>query len=96
MKKFLLFSMLVMSGSAFSLQENCSITCYEKTPTCYVTTDKSGCIKLSYQKPKCGEKACTCVIKGCDTKTTFENGNSVTTTKKEGKTQTKVSKEIQN
>jgi len=96
MKKIILFSVLVICGNAFALQDKCSITCYEKTPTCYVTAEKSGCIKISYEKPKCGEKSCTCIIKGCDKKTTFENDKTVTTTKKEGKTQTNVSKEPQN
>lgn len=96
MKKTIYISMilsLISANSAFSAPNDCSVTCYEKTPACYATEDKAGCITISNEKPKCVGKSCTCVLKGCERKTTYENGKKTTATSTEGKTSTSTTNE---
>ena len=66
----LCFSVLNTSyaGSSCSIS---SITCYEKTPTCYVTKDKSGCLDISYKKPVCAKGSCVCTVKACNKVTNY-------------------------
>lgn len=58
-------------ASEATLNKSCSITCYEKTPTCYVTKDDKGCLVISNEKPTCSKGSCVCKIEGCETKTTY-------------------------
>lgn len=51
--------------------KSCSITCYEKTPACYVTKDSSGCLVITNTKPKCSKGSCICELKSCDKKTEY-------------------------
>ncbi len=50
---------------------SCSITCYEKTPACYVTKDSTGCLVITNTKPKCSKGSCVCELKSCDKKTEY-------------------------
>lgn len=67
-------SMSGASQASTSSSKSCTITCEQKTPTCYVTQEKSGCLVISNSKPPtCNKKgSCTCVIEGCDTTTTYD------------------------
>lgn len=49
----------------------CSITCYEKTPSCYVSKDKSGCLVISNEKPSCSKGSCICELKACAKKSSY-------------------------
>lgn len=62
---------LIAKAKPISSDEACSITCYEKTPSCYVTKDSSGCLVITNKKPKCSKGQCICELKGCDKKTTY-------------------------
>lgn len=71
----------------------CSITCYEKTPECYVTKDEAGCLIISNEKPKRNKQGdLICKIPSCDIKTTIHSHggktSTETTTTTEGKTTT--------
>lgn len=57
------------------MQDACSITCYEKTPTCYVTQDKDGCLNISDKKPVCKDNKCICEMSGCDKKSVIKLKN---------------------
>lgn len=59
------------SNSDKSMKDACSVTCYEKTPTCYVTQGKDGCLDISNEKPDCTKAACVCKLAGCETKKTI-------------------------
>lgn len=78
MKLSLLIISLLMSvtfiahaAKTVNVNDACSITCYEKTPTCYVTKDSSGCLVITNTKPKCEKGQCICELKGCEKKTTY-------------------------
>lgn len=65
-------SMLLVSSSFAATGKSCSITCYEKTPDCYVTKDSSGCLIISNEKPKKNKKGdLMCVLPGCEKKTEY-------------------------
>jgi hypothetical protein len=49
----------------------CNVTCYEQTPSCYVTKDSSGCLVISDKKPKPVKGAYVCELKSCVKKTTY-------------------------
>jgi hypothetical protein len=66
-------SMPGASQASTSSSKSCTITCEQKTPTCYVTQEKSGCLVISNDKPPTRNKGSyTCVIEGCDIKTTYD------------------------
>ena len=50
---------------------DCTITCYQKTPTCYVTKEDKGCLKLNSEIPGCSNNICICTLKDCKPKTTY-------------------------
>lgn len=54
-----------------SSDKSCNITCYEKSPACYVTKDSSGCLVITNTKPKCSKGSCICELKSCDKKTEY-------------------------
>lgn len=82
-QRYLVLMIAYMASGAFAapvpaqnsnnvMKDACSITCYEKTPTCYVTQDKEGCLKISDTKPECTGNACVCKIDGCEEKTVIK------------------------
>lgn len=88
MKKriYLVWAFTLMASSVFAatnqpatgtepMKDACSITCYEKTPTCYVTQDKEGCLIISDKKPECHDGKCVCEIKGCEKQTVIKLKN---------------------
>jgi hypothetical protein len=54
------------------MKDACSITCYEKTPSCYVTQGKDGCLDISDKKPECNDGKCVCKISGCEKTTVIK------------------------
>lgn len=64
-----------------SEKDACTITCYQKTPTCYVKKDASGCLDISYTKPVCNKDECVCKIPGCEQKTIIDSKGNETTIK---------------
>jgi hypothetical protein len=52
--------------------KSCSITCIEKTPDCYVSKDKDGCLIISDEKPKVNKEGkLICIIPGCEKETKY-------------------------
>ena len=80
------------SRATYETGKACSITCYEKTPTCYVTAEGNNCLTISNEKPSCDTKgSCVCKIAGCDTKTTYlPDGKTESTTKTKGSSTTQT------
>lgn len=55
-----------------SKQKSCTITCFEKTPTCYVTQTGKDCLEITNVKPNNKKKGSfSCELKGCETTTTY-------------------------
>jgi hypothetical protein len=86
MKKYLLlFSALLITGTAVAedtstkAAENapCTITCYEKSSSCYVTADGTGCLDITDKKPVCTKNSCVCNLSHCDTKTTYKSDGEI-------------------
>lgn len=59
------------AADSSSSNKSCSITCYEKTPACYVTKDSTGCLVITNTKPKCSKGSCICEVKSCEKKTEY-------------------------
>lgn len=58
--------------------KSCTITCYEKTPACYVTKTGKDCLEITNVKPSGKKGGYICKLKGCDTTTTYgDDGTSV-------------------
>ena len=85
MKKLLLGSAIVSVIAMVAIlnisfakqkQDPCSITCYEKTPDCYVSAASSGCLIISNVKPKAKKGEYTCRLKSCKIKTTYDSDNT--------------------
>ncbi len=80
MKKFALVALsatalllgYVASTTARTQKDPCTITCYEKTPTCYVTKDSNGCLEISNVKPAAKKGSSICTLKGCESKTVYD------------------------
>lgn len=64
------------SSSTAPMKDPCTVTCYEKSPTCYVTADGPDCLTISNEKPVCTKGTCVCTIQGCETKTTLQPSGS--------------------
>jgi hypothetical protein len=62
---------LMTNVSASTTSKSCTITCYEKTPTCYVAKDNDGCLVISDHKPVPGKKSSICTLQSCDTRTVY-------------------------
>lgn len=72
----LVFSLFSLTAQA---KDNCSITCFEKTPQCFVSKDSTGCLVITDHKPSCSKGSCVCQLKSCKTKTIFEKSGPKTT-----------------
>lgn len=54
-----------------------SITCYEKTPTCYVSQGAPGCLTISYEKPANSDGTRTCILPASEKNVAYPlRGNS--------------------
>jgi hypothetical protein len=78
MKQLVLFTLILCAASAVTAASvqpkklaECEIVCIEKTPECYVTQDKDGCLDISDKKPVKKDGALICTLKGCETKTKY-------------------------
>jgi hypothetical protein len=61
-----------LSQSVSQKNNSCTITCYEKTPTCYVSQDVSGCLTITNDKPVSNDGARTCVLPACEKNVTYQ------------------------
>lgn len=55
----------------FAKNDSCTITCYEKTPTCYVAKNGKDCLDIS-NKPIKSNGELVCELKGCESKTVYK------------------------
>jgi|GEM_PF-5515107 len=49
-----------------------TITCYEKTPTCYVSQGAPGCLTISYDKPANSNGEKTCILPASEKNVTYQ------------------------
>lgn len=58
------------SSAVLPSAKKCQITCYEKTPSCYVSSEGSNCLAISNVLKK-DEKKSVCTLKSCNVQTSY-------------------------